>query len=267
MRRSFFLVVLTFSLSSLAHNLNLSDLKILSEKSQHRELLEKATDVTPDKRDASWEKLVTFSAKQMLAAEHEGDLFVAYDAAKNRHQRFPHLLKDGEYKAAYSTLILDAAQKCFNRAHERLRRPNKGESGFDQCVRMGKTLRKLSSDRATLAKLSSLLWRGGARTQSVLALNAQMQNTPKAERNAACESDHALSTTEFALRMKPSSEGAKAGVKIASQYCASLYAEDLALSVSRDSNQNVAKNICPMLLKQKSTKGLLKKRCQKALKS
>lgn len=267
MRAFVFFTSLCFSLSSVAHDLTLDDLKILSEKSQHKELLEKATDVTPEKRDDAWEKLVTHSAEQMIAEDAEGDLFLAYDVAKVRVQRFPHLMKNEAYKKAHATLILDAAQGCFNRAHERLRRPNKGESGFELCVRMGKALRKLKPGAATLEKLTSVLWRGGAKTQSVLALNEQLRATPKAKREAACEKDSALSTTEFSLKMKPKSEGAKAGIEIASKYCADLYAEDLALNVSRSSNENVAKNICPMLLKQKSTKGLLKKRCLKVLKA
>lgn len=90
-----------------AETITMDDLKILSEKSRHREVLQKAPKVPPTNRSADWEKFVTKAVKVVVdEVETDADREWAFEVGSLLTREHPHVKEDKELMGKMADLAV-----------------------------------------------------------------------------------------------------------------------------------------------------------------
>ena len=240
----------------------------LSERDQHHELLERALDVAPQKRDKKWEKLVLKSALIVVEDESKLDAYKFFDKEIDRVRRFPHLLKSDKYRVFHERGLRDSTKACFDRLElvQRRRDQNPANPGawstWGECRARGMRLYETKDvHHKTLTELSKILWRRGAKELATLSIDKSLKMQKGAQRQVQCEQEFTDTVTSYGLREDHDSKSASAARDIAFKQCREVFVPEVKSLLAREDNKNVFANACPEL----KSGGLLKKRCKRAL--
>jgi hypothetical protein len=226
---------------------SLEDLQALQKNEGWVELVEHLGDVPPSKRNAQWEAAAEAGAVGYLGTLT--DASQGLTASDDLIKRFPPLKKSKAFMAKRNDVGLAGFEACFR-------------GGYD----LGDCNKRLTEFAGNDAELN--LKAGNLVIRQIFAYNAapyfRRAMAGKAAGAAECKEETLQRATLAALGL-PSSDAKVADAQAVTEVCFAELKEPIINELAKNDSYMQA-SACPMMLKKNAVAGLMKARCEAAVK-
>jgi hypothetical protein len=226
----------------------MQDLEALAKGKQWRELIYRASDVPPSKRNKRWDALVTESATKYLdQLVKKDESYEAMSFAEAAVEAFPILRKATDFMAQRSKVVLAGAEKCFERSCGR-----SGCEGLDDDYggsRCNKALwAAVESDPTNheLAKSAGNVVYNAVRQKYYAAPYFKYAVAGRTDA-AECSSEELQNSTLWAMRMKVDSNFATSAREVAARWCWNAFTKSLPEQVTAEDPYGILESGCAVL--------------------
>ena len=228
--------------------IGMQDLEALAKGKQWRELIYRASDVPPSKRNKRWDELVTLSATTHLEAlANKDETYEAASFAEAAVETFPILRKSRPFMDQRSKVALAGAQKCFERAcGRRCESENWSEWGAERC---GKALFEAVSADPSNTELAK------AAANLVYLSTKEKYRAAPFYRYAVigrldapeCATEELQNSITWGLRTSEEGPSATAAREVAARWCWTAFSKLLPKEVTVEEPYGILESGCSVL--------------------
>jgi hypothetical protein len=226
----------------------MQDLEALAKGKQWRELVYRASDVPPSKRNKRWDALVTQGATNYLEQlVKKEESYEAMSFAEAAVEAFPILRKATEFMTQRAKVVIDGAEECFKRACSRSSGcETLDEWGGERCNKALMAAVEADPMNHELAKSAGTIVYNHVRQKWYAAQYfryAVIGRTDAAE----CSSEELQNSTLWALRTKQDGQAAIAAREVAARWCWNAFTKSLPEQVTAEDPYGILESGCAVL--------------------
>jgi hypothetical protein len=233
-----------------AAEITMADLAALKQQKGFAEILAKAGEIAPSKRDAAWQAVV-LEAAIAQAKSSKSEEFSYFDA--DIATRFPSVAALPAYQNVVQPKQLESASSCMAQAY----------SDVSYCIKaLNDAAARAPGNTDFAYQAAEAIARGSNASNGMLML----KNAVSAGNKKHCSSARTADITMAALAM-PSGEISQAASDVAGICFEQMKAPILKALATESVGGYVMKNTCGMMQKQGALKGLIQQKCAASLKA
>lgn len=224
-------------------DLSMKDVEALASRSSYSELMDKAHQVLPSKRNEAWQGYIESAFSQLANMGLKSQKYFEYA------KMYPFTLKNKEVLSRFS----DFAEQLLSACKERF---------SENCVADVAGLVSEIQDTKALNEIGTTLYRAGYPSSAVLYFN----HSAKIEPMPACgDPSLKLALAKVFNKLKPGNPRLEAASEVSFKHCFAQLEKDFQSWIATEGD-NFRQNTCGALVKKGSLKGVPKKKCQRLVK-